>query len=66
VQEIPEFLEYLSTKQKMIEFLRSEGKATAREIAEAIGASEMTVKVTLSRNKKIFTRLERGEWGLLL
>ena len=64
VEDVPELLDRLSTKQKIVDFLSKYGKADCAEIADRIGSKPDTVRKNLNRHKKTFTKIDDTFWGL--
>lgn len=63
VDTVPEFLEKLSLKARIMHLLKEEGKLSTKDIADELGSSEGTIRAILSRYKDIFVKLDK-EWGL--
>ena len=62
VTNVPEFLEKLSLRARIIALLK-EGRAPTKEIAENLERDEATIRAVLNRHKDIFVKVEDG-WGL--
>jgi len=62
-ETVPEFLEKMSLKTKIAHLLKEGGKMSPKDIAEALDASETTVRATLYRYKNMFVKIDK-EWGL--
>jgi excisionase family DNA binding protein len=61
--DIGEFAEHLTTTERMVHALR-QGPMTVQELAELLDVSESTIRVTLHRKRKIFSRLGDGRVAL--
>jgi DNA-directed RNA polymerase specialized sigma24 family protein len=64
VESVPEFLEKLSLKARIIHLLKDEGKLSTSDIAQMLDISESAARVTLNRHRDTFVRVGK-EWGLL-
>lgn len=62
VETVPEFLEKLSLKARIMHLL-DQGRLSTKDIAEELDVNESAVRKALTRNKKIFIKLGK-EWGL--
>lgn len=63
VESVPEFLEKLSLKARIVALLKEEGKASVKDIAEELDVTEPVIRKTLNRYKGIFIKVDK-EWGL--
>lgn len=62
-ETIPEFLEKMSLKSRIIHLLLEKRKASVKDIAEELDKPEGTIRALLNRYKDVFVKLQ-GEWGL--
>ena len=60
----PELIQHSSMPDRVSAILDN-GAMSAPDLAEALGARLEHVQVSLSRNRKRFTKLKDGRWGML-
>jgi len=63
VETVPEFLERLNLKARIYALLKSQVKATPKDLAEQLNTPESSIRRTLSRYKNLFVKINK-EWGL--
>ena len=63
VETIPEFLEKMSLKARIVALLKEEGKASGGQIAEELHKTDGQIRAALNKYKNIFVKVG-DQWGL--